>query len=226
MKSNVPFPFLVIMIILIISYSCLKNPDYKPPVIHEISDEFKTFAVFDSSSYWVYQNEQNQELDTVKIIKLIHGKRFHVDQTGAPGYYYNAIEMIYHSSAGHFSKGEITAGSLYDENTTMSENYRLYYKSGRYFSVFTPKFPIGQTQLLGINEGNYKNVALHSHYLVNEMAFDSVYETAVHDYHDGNDTVFMHFFIAKHYGIVKMTKKSTGMDETWSLLSSSLSQTN
>lgn len=224
MKTKTFLSLTAIFIGSVLISSCLKNDGYQKPVTHEISDEFKSYAVFDSASFWVYKHDQSQIKDTVSIIKVLTDKRYHVDQTGAPGYYYNAIEMIYKSTANSFTKGEISAGSLYDENTTMSENYRLYYESGRFFSVFTPKYPIGQTQLLGINEGNYTNFAFHNSFYVNEVQYDSVFETTIHDYHDGNDTVFMHYFVARHFGIIRMTKKSSTIDESWSLISSSLSQ--
>lgn len=224
MKTKILFSLTATIIGSILITSCLKNDGYQKPVIHEISDEFKSYTVFDSASFWVYKHDQSQVKDTVSIIKVLTDKRYHVDQTGAQGYYYNAIEMIYKSSAHNFTKGEISAGSLYDENTTMSENYRLYYESGRFFSVFTPKYPIGQTQLLGINEGNYTNFAFHNNFYVNEIQYDSVWETTIHDFHDGNDTVFMHYFIARHFGVIRMTKKSSTIDESWSLINSSLTQ--
>jgi hypothetical protein len=210
--------------LLLIATSCVKNDVYQAPIIHEISDEFKAYTVFDSASFWVYRNDQNTSLDTVTIVKVLTDKRFHVDYTGAPGFYYNAIELLYQSSRIGFTKAELTAGSKFDANTIMSENYRLYFENGRFLSIFTPKFPLGSTQLLGINEGNYTNLIVHDTLFLNENQYFGVYETSVKDYHDGNDTVFMKFYIAQHYGLIKMTKHSTTIDESWSLVGSSLTQ--
>jgi len=221
-KSVIPF---IGTLLTLITLSCNNSDKFQPPIIHEISDEFKSYASFDSASFWVYQNDQNLLLDTVKIVKIITDKRFHVDQTSKPGFYYNAIEMFFNSSAIGFSKAELTAGSKYDETTTMSENYRLYFENGRFLSIFTPKYPFGNTQLLGINEGNYTNIMMHDTLFVNEKKYFDVYETSVKDYHDGNDTVFMKFYIAKNYGLVRMSKSSTSITESWSLFNSSLSQT-
>jgi hypothetical protein len=210
--------------LLFVAVACANKDDYQIPPIYDISDEFKSYTVFDSASFWVYKNDSNTTIDTVKIIKVLTDKRFHIDNSGATGFYYNAIELMYNESTIGFMKAELTAGSKYDANTTMTENYRLYLDNGRYFSIFTPKFPIGSTQILGINEGNYTNVKIHDTFFVNEIEFSSVYETSVKDYHDGNDTVFMKFYIAKYGGLVKWTKSSTTIKESWSLKSSSLLQ--
>lgn len=216
---------IVSIVLLLIAASCANHDDYQVPAIYDISDEFKSYTVFDSASFWVYKNDSNTTFDTVKIVKVLTDKRFHIDNSGAAGFYYNAIELIYEESTIGFLKAELTAGSKYDANTTMTENFRLYLNNGRYFSIFTPKFPMGSTQILGINEGNYTNVKIHDAFFINEIEFNSVYETSVKDYHDGNDTVFMKFFIARNYGLIKWSKSSTTINESWSLRSSSLSQT-
>ncbi len=225
MKTNYLFPLSALFIGLLM-VSCFKNDGYQPPVIHEVSKEFREYTIFDSASYWVYQHDQNLTLDTVKIKSILNEKRLYADQSGKPAYYYYATELNLESKDIDFAKAEISAGETFDTVNMDSEIYRLYFGSGRYFSIFLPKHPMGQTQLLGINEGNYMNLAFHDKFYLFEKEYDSVYETTVHDYHDGNDTVFMHFFIARHYGLVKMTRKSNAIDESWSLFNSSLSQFN
>ncbi len=225
MKTTKLFWYVILMSLIYSLSSCSNNGTYVAPSLHEISAEFTSYVIFDSASSWVYQNDFNQILDTVTITKVLKDRRFHIEKPGVPGYYYNAIEMLMTSHETGMVKGEISAGSKYDANTVMTENYRLYFNNDRYFSIFIPKYPLGETQLLGINEGNYTNIMVHDTLFVNELKYTEVYETSVKDYHDGNDTVFMKFYIAKYFGLVKWTKDSSTLHDAWSLKSSSLLQT-
>lgn len=230
------FPFRKTLFILAIIFegtilSCTKDPVGQVQD-RKVSDEFKAYTIFDSASYWVYKKETSSvnNIDTVRITNVFKDRRFHIDQTEPNGFFYEAVEMYYKSSMTGITKGEITAGSPVG-NSTMNENYRLYFNSGRYFSIFIPKYPFSEVQLLGINEGNYTNVEKLSEFYINNYKYTDVYHTSIKDYKDVSatdpDTVYMDFYIAKNHGLIKYSiiKPNTGINDVWSLQSFDLSQT-
>lgn len=225
-NHNFTLRIFILFIFGSILFSCGTKGTINPINNRTISAEFKSYVAFDSTSYWVYRKENATvaNIDTVRISRVIKDRRFYTDQTPNPGYYYDAIEMIY-SSKLLFSKSEISAGAPLG-NATMTENYRLYFKDGRYFSIFIPKFPFGQIQRLGINEGNYTNVEKKSEFWVGGTKYNDVYFTTVKDYKNGPDTVYMEFYIAKNYGLIKYVKyhPSQSINDIWNLTASVLRQ--
>jgi hypothetical protein len=216
-RSNI----LVLILVILIGSSTVQCTKEKPEPypVREISAEFKDYIAFDSSSYWIYKKENviSEILDTVKIYQVFRDRRFHSDATTS-GYYYDALEMFYKSSLTGITKGEIAIGTPYG-NSTMNDLYRLYFNNGRYFSILIPKYPFGETQLLGVNEGNYTNVALLNNFLINGKVYSEVYHTNVVDYKNAPDTAFMDFYIAKNHGLVKYTILQPGqnINDSWVL---------
>ncbi|MBS4062343.1 MAG: hypothetical protein KG029_18250 [Bacteroidetes bacterium] len=220
-QSNI---LVLLLIILNISFSvqCTKETG-EPFLVKEISPAFKDYVAFDSSSYWVYKKENASGVfDTVKIYQVWNDRRFHSDIT-TTGYYYDAIEMFYKSSLTGLTKGEIAVGAPY-QNSTMNELYRVYFNNGRYYRILIPKYPFGETQLLGVNEGNFTNVALLNSLMINGRVYSDVYHTHIVDYKEAPDTTFMNYYVAKNYGLVKYSKLQPGknIDETWVLQDSKL----
>lgn len=195
----------------------IKDDNYVDPTISEVSLAFKAYTVFGPDSYWVYKNQLNDATDSVRVEDVITQRRFHSVQPNSPGFYYNAYELVFSSGATALTRGEITGGFASTTADTLPENYRIYFNNGRYFSILTPKYPVGQEQRLGINEGNYTNVAFHRNLELNGKSYSDVYETIVKDYHDGNDTVYMRFFLAKDAGIIRYTKESSAENVDWVL---------
>lgn len=221
-KKSVGLKLLVFLILGPTFIQCTKEKG-EPYSVKEISPEFKDYVAFDSSSYWVYKKENASGVfDTVKIYQVWNDRRFHSDIT-TTGYYYDAIEMFYKSSLTGLTKGEIAVGAPY-QNSTMNELYRVYFNNGRYYRILIPKYPFGETQLLGVNEGNFTNVALLNNFMINGRVYSEVYHTHIVDYKEAPDTTFMNYYVAKNYGLVKYSKVQPGknIDETWVLQDSNL----
>ena len=195
----------------------IKDDNYVDPIISEVSPAFKAYTVFGPNSYWIYKNQLNDATDSVIVTEVFTQRRFHSVQPNSPGFYYNAYELVFSSGATALTRGEITGGYASTTTDTLPENYRIYFNNGRYFSILTPKYPMGQEQLLGINEGNYTNVAFHRNFELDGKSYFDVYETIVKDYHDGNDTVYMRFFLAKDAGIIRYIKESSEENVDWVL---------
>lgn len=202
---------------LLVACSTINDDKYVNPIISEVSPAFKAYTVFDPGTYWVYKNQANDTNDSVKVKDVTMQKRFHNLQSNSPGFYYNAYELDYSSNAIGLIRGEVTGGYAEASTDTLPENYRIYLRNGRYFSILTPKYPIGDEQHLGINEGNYTNLAFHREFELNGRSHINVYETLVKDYHDGNDTVYMRFFLAKDVGIIRYIKTSSTENFDWIL---------
>jgi hypothetical protein len=191
-------------------------------VFKEISEEFKQYTAFDSASYWVYQKTASgiPIIDTIRVIKVNSDRRFHYDVT-TDGFYYDAYELSLTSKYIGFTKSEVTAGTAY-QGSTMNENYRVYLNNGRYFSIFTPKYPRGEVQHLGQAEGDYTNVGFSSQMTINGRQYTDVYHTRVVDNPGNPAEAVMEFYFAKDFGLVMYTKKqqlndSTAFNDEWLL---------
>lgn len=217
MKKIKLFLILVFFTSLLSACTKIKDDTYVNPNTSEVSEAFKAYTVFGPSSYWVYKNQLNDATDSVWVEDVITQRRFHSFQTGNPGFYYNAYELIYSSGATSLTRGEVTGGFATATTDTLPENYRIYFENGRYFSILTPKYPIGQEQLLGINEGNYTNIGFYRNFELDGKTYADVYETLVKDYHDGNDTVYMRFYLAKDAGLIRFMKESSAENYDWVL---------
>ncbi|MDY0078716.1 MAG: hypothetical protein RBR87_15715 [Bacteroidales bacterium] len=210
--------FLIILFCGGVFESCttLKDKAYVEPKIGEVSNAFKAYTVFGSGSYWIYKNQLNGIEDSVIVREVTTQRRFHTVQ-GRPGFFYKAYEMLYSSGPMALTIGEVTGGYADTSKDTLPENFRIYFDNGRYFSILTPKYPLGEEQYLGINEGNYTNTAFHRNFELQGKSYSDVYITRVKDYHDGNDTVYMHFFLAKDAGIIRYIKQSNTENSDWIL---------
>lgn len=203
----------------ILMASCLKQDDvYQVTPINPISDEFKQYSAFDTNSYWVYQNEFSNAIDTARVFSVITDVRHHTDINNPEGFRYEALEIKFRSGETGIVRTEITAGQKPSTDESMNESLRLYFVNGRYFRILMPQYEIGQTQLLGINEGNYTNLAHMDSYSLNGKTFSSVFHTQVKDYQSGSDTVVMEFFLARGYGLIKYSIHSADTETEWTLV--------
>jgi hypothetical protein len=203
----------------ILMTSCLKQDDvYQVSPVNSISDAFKQYSAFDTNSYWVYQNELSKELDTARVFSVLADTRHHTDIKNPEGFRYEALEIKYRSGETGIVRTEITAGYKPSTDESMNESLRLYFANGRYFRILMPQYPMGQTQLLGINEGNYTNLALMDNYTLNDKNYESVFHTQVKDYQNGNDTVVLEFFLASGYGLIKYRIQAADTIAEWTLV--------
>ncbi|MBS4056599.1 MAG: hypothetical protein KGZ82_04705 [Bacteroidales bacterium] len=220
--KNHPLATLLISLsffILLIS-ACSKSNTFQPAPYNSVSDAFKQYSLFDTNSYWVFRNDLTLQKDTLTLTDFYSEKRFHTNPVTQKGYSYEAFLVTYTSKHIGIIKSEITAGEEQSTAEMMYENYRIYFNTGRYFSILTPMYPMNETQLLGINEGNYTNLAFMDEFVLNDITYSKVYKTSVKDYHDGTDTMFMEYYLADGVGLIKYTATNSATNLSWSLLQS------
>ena len=219
---------LLMIIAIIFVQSCTDEEIITEYPYHEISEEYQAYTAFDSGSYWVYQKTTAtiNNIDTVKITKVNLDRRFHTDIT-TTGYFYDAIEQSLSSTYIGLEKAETSAGSPFN-NSTMNENYRIFFNNGSYYSVFIPKYPLDSVQLLGEAEGNYQNLAFYNQLEIQGKLYSEVFHTQVVFNVGQTDQGIMEFFFAKDFGLVKYTKKQLINDiqinDEWVLTNSMLTR--
>ncbi len=205
---------------LLIFSSCEKNENYEPGVPSgEISDLFKSYTLFDTLSYWIYTNTENQQLDTVRLLDFYTEKRYHAPVNQSQGFHYDAYVLHFSGKKTGIIKGEITGCYTVKPSDTLAESYRLYFNNNRYFSILTPRYPIKEEQLLGINEGVYTNEAFYNAFEQNGHRFEAVFQSSVKDYQQAPDTVFMHFYMAKNVGLIRYYRQYKNETDNWILSS-------
>ncbi len=220
MKTPKIVPLSLIITILLVNFACSGFDDkYQVTPINPISDQFKLYAAFDTNSYWVYQNEANTSVDTIRVRSVLRDTRVHFDNTTTEGYRYEAMEIGFESGTTGIIRTELIAGFQAPTVDQMNESLRIHFRNGRYFRIFMPKYPVGETQLLGINEGNYTNLGQFGTYELNGSSYTDVFHTEVKDYHSGADTVRLTFFLARNFGLIEYKiDQPDGSSEHWTLL--------
>lgn len=220
--KNHPLATLLISLsvfVLLIS-ACTKSNTFQPAPYNSVSDAFKQYTLFDTNSYWVFRNDLTLQTDTLTLTEYYTEKRFDTDPETQKGFSYEAFLLTYTSKDLGIIKSEITAGAKQSTELVMYENLRIYFNTGRYFSILTPRYPMNETQLLGINEGNYTNLAFMDEFVLNDITYSKVFKTSVKDYQIGNDTMFMEYYLADGVGLIKYTATNSVTNLSWSLLQS------
>lgn len=219
--------FLAAFSFLIVIYAgsaCMREI-IDPYQVKQISEAFRVYSAFDSLSYWVYvkQGANINNIDTVRVVRVIKDRRFHIDDTYPKGYFYDAIEMQLTSQLTGMIKYELSVGAPHNGSTN-NENLRLYFINGRYYRILIPKYPNDELQLLGPEEGNYKNIGMIGSMTINNKIYTDIYHTRVVDYKDAPDTTIWNFYLAKNYGLIKYTRvqSTKQVNDIWELHNSDL----
>jgi hypothetical protein len=204
--------------ILLTLFSCNKESVTNKPTINTISDTFKSYTVFDTTSIWVYLNVNQQLTDTVRISGIRTEQRLQLLPDQESSYNYEAILFDYHSENIGLEKAEIIAGRLQSSGDNLFERFRLYFTNGRYYTIFAPEFPLNETHIFGEQEGNYTNLAFYNQFTLNNTTYQKVYRTSVKDYLNGSDTLKMEFWMAQNVGLIWFTAKNSQTNIVWSLI--------
>lgn len=214
-----------VLLTAVLISACVKNNDpIQQPPHHPISNEYRLYSAFDTNSYWVFQESQSGMIDTLRVVSVKNERRFHSDNTtDESGFHYDAMEIGFESGDLGIVRSEITAGHEMSDASMLHESLRIYFRSGRYFRILMPRFSIGETQLLGEQEGNYTNLNFYESFTLNDRNYEAVYHTSVVDYLNAPDTVYMAFHIARHYGLIKFTANGPDTSLDWSLLDAAVS---
>ncbi|MDP3462577.1 MAG: hypothetical protein Q8S18_07295 [Bacteroidales bacterium] len=209
-----------LFILIFSTVSCNTKDEFIPLVFNDISEEFKKYTVFDTASRWIYQNDLTLEKDTLSIIWNSSETRYHLLPDGTDEYNYRAINQYFNINGTGIQRTEITAGSQNSTTQTLYENCRLYLSNNRYYTILAPRYPVNEIQLLGFQEGNYMNLPMIEQLTLNGIIYNNVFHTSVKDYQPAPDTLFLEFWFAREFGLVKMSTRNAQGNITWSLLES------
>ena len=203
---------------LIVIQSCNTKVDTIP--FYKLSDEFKSYCLFQQGSSWEYNSTLLSEPSSYGIAAVNENQW---TNTYNERFSYEAIDMIMGDNQLGVSMIEITAGSTLNSTSSMNSLMWVFYSDGDYRLVFAPQYPLGEEQILGEHEGIYENVEIIPSLQLGENTYTDVYHTKVTDHFDNGMGDF-DFYIAKYHGLVKMQNIVAGDTIVVQLKSSSLIQ--
>ncbi|HFB61843.1 MAG TPA: hypothetical protein ENJ69_02550 [Bacteroidetes bacterium] len=217
------FKTVLLLAVVLVFGACNTKKNADP--YYKISDEFKQYCLFQKQSEWTYQNDSTGALYSLNISDISSYIAFHSpDNTGGP-YSFDVIDMIFDTATRlDIFKGSITAGNPTTGTGTMTDLYWLFFKNGNYLLAFAPGYPMGEEQRLGDNPGFYTNVELLPDFSLNGKSYSDVYHTQVRKTEGTSDTVNYQFYFARHYGLIKWTRRVKGETTSYSLTKSNLTQ--
>jgi len=209
--------FAVIVLIVGVITSCSTPSQPNPIPYYKISDNFKSYCLFDTNSYWVYIDDATLVTDTVKINDIVETKRLNQDNVK---FNYQAIEMLTNENYFGISNLEITAGEYEVKAGEMNSLLRMYKTDGSYHLVFLPQYPYGDEIIMGDDIGVYTNIEKIDSFELNNHTYNDVYHTRV--VVSKNTVTEYNYWIAKNYGVIKIVKVSNGTTSSVSLQTSNL----
>ncbi len=199
------------------------GPDPSKPDF-DFSQSAKDYLYFLPNSYWVYKNDSTLNAYSVKLFSA-HEEIRQSGAGAATQYTYNAYWMFYSNNDAGLQKGELFATNFTISDDVPNTAERIYFNDNHYKIAFAPMYPFGQRILLGGEEGTFINKEFLDAMPVGENVYDSVYHSISEDYSaEAPDTVFYHFYFAKHYGLIKYSIVHKNSAVSFSLLESSVLQ--
>ncbi|MDP4281720.1 MAG: hypothetical protein Q8867_06165 [Bacteroidota bacterium] len=200
MNKNAKYIITIIVIILGFNISCKKEKSYT----YYISQELKTYAVFQPGSYWVYKNELTGVLDSSYI-------------NIPPGYTYTHLgehlsDPIWESCNTLYC-GNFIYSSYVDQDKYAIDFYSWgstclmsnKFKPGFLYEIQSNMYfkDVDEIDSLVINNNKYYHV-LNTQYL-SKSIFDG-------------DSIIYSYYLVKSLGLIKISKKVHNIDTSWSLL--------
>jgi len=165
-----------------------------------MTDEFKSYCLFQPGSSWDYYSSALNDTVTLNLSELTEDVWYN---NFGEKYNYEAFDMFFNTNDLGFYVIEITAGSTLNAVNPMNSLMRIFFDSGDYRLVFDARYPLGEEQIVGQQEGVYENVEILSSMDLHGNAYSDVYHTRVTDYYNQGFGDF-DFYIAKNYGLIKM----------------------
>jgi hypothetical protein len=185
--------FGVYFMILILIFSGCSRKKIAPTYITE---QLKSYAVFQVGSYWIFKNEITGVFDSTYILT-------------APHFFFlgNSDEAPNAQGCSIRYGGTIISGSIlnpYEDDLTFPNGLK---SPCLIFSNVPP----------GVVE-NFKNIAIFDSLKVNNKFYYDVINTSNLIAFENGDTIVYTFYLAKLIGLIKISKKENKHDTTWSLI--------
>ncbi len=208
----------ILVLLVFVANSC--GPKITPIPYYKLSDEFKSYCLFQSGTSWEYYSSSIDWNDIVQVTDVQENKWLNEFNEH---YNYQAFDMIVSQNNIGLSFIELTAGSTLNAVNTMNSQMWLFFDNGDYRLIFDAKYPMGEEQILGEHEGAYKNIELIPSMELRGNTYTDVYHTKVTDYYEQGFGDF-DFYLAKSYGMIKMLNVVSGDTTLLEMVSSNTIQ--
>jgi hypothetical protein len=198
LKSRIVFStrLLFFFILIFFSFGCKKDQKH-----NYISATVKDLGFFQKQSYWIFINENTQEIDCTYVVKY---PSIWTERTGSNDE--PLIDNIFVEFNGHILyRFQLVGQSLIG-----------FMPNGNYCELYYGGIGLGQSK--GTNS-IYTYVANYDTLTINSTIFYSVYHTrysTIKEYQ--SDTLTYDFYLVPHIGPVKITKKLAHADTTYTLI--------
>jgi len=197
-KISLLLPIPIVILTLLLTNSC--NKRVTPIPTYNITNEFKSYCLFQPGSNWDYYSSELNDTVKINLSELTEDEWY--NNVGEI-YNYEAIDMYFSNNDLGFYMIEITAGSTLDAVNPMNSLMRIFFDNGDYRLVFDAKYPLGEEQIVGQQEGVYENVEILPSMELHGNTYSDVYHTRVTDFYNQGFGDF-DFYIAKNHGLIKM----------------------
>ena len=194
----------ILGLLLIFSYSCIKNEEINSTNYAYISEELKENLIFKQGSYWIYENNIN-ELDSIVLIDIDSGYTSTCPDNACAINEY--IKLIYKNTTQNFTY-----------NHYYLRNFIRYNGGGDWGQDGQPIYVGGYN----IDEG-FNGVVLTDKYdsieIMNRVYYDVEVMTISASFQYQNEFDFnTDFFFSPHIGIIRMvTHYTIDESQTWNL---------
>lgn len=203
---------------LLVQQACNTKTETIP--FYQLSEEFKSYCLFQEGSAWEYQSSLLTQTETVAVSTV----QDHIwTNTYLEDYNYEAVDMFIGYNDIGISMIELTAGSSLNTTTSMNSQMWMFFDDGEYRLMFAPEYPLGEQQLLGEHEGYYTNIEVSPSMQVGDNTYSEVWHTEVIDHFEQGFGDF-DFYFAKYHGLVKMQNIVNNDTIIMQLVNSSLIQ--
>lgn len=215
----------LLIVMTMFAFSC-KPETEKIEEYFTISDEFKSYTYFKKGSYWVYQNINSKQKDSISIDSAVTYLGVNgLDLDDNEPFKYDAIEEFFKGSEEmNYWKWEIAASNTATGSSYLNELLRLYFKNGMYHIILYPRVSSGEEVIFGGKDGTYETVGKLGSYTVNGVTYEEVYHTRVLDTYTQEESYVYDFYIAKNFGIIRQVISNKGNTDTWDLIKSNIIQ--
>lgn len=216
-----PFKTLLTIFLLFFVASCSDDDDSNLQY-HEITSEFKSYALFEDGSSWTYKKQGTEETAVITIDSTLNYMGVNGLNDDLNDYKYDAYEQFIHQpNPMNYRKWEVSATNQPEINSNMTSLLRLFF-TDRYYIVLQPNYYFGDTIHLGKNEGDYINVDFFPQFTVEEHNFSSVYHSKIYD--SLNEPRTLDFYVAKNFGIIRQEIRTQNDSIIWNLISWEINQ--
>jgi len=198
--------FLIFLFLSIVFLGCKKKIETKYIMV---PDEFKTWTVFQKDSYWIYLNENTNQIDCTFVT---YSNRMLYTDNDPYIHVYTEYYSV-HFSSGFLSFFYIKAG----EGPYTQQDIFEYHTSGLGLTSGRLENPFVQYGYIDPSHRSKVIEVIPSLHL-NNSTYTNVYNILWTSQNNKGDSIIENYYLTKNIGLIKFTSRIANVDTTWSLL--------